>query len=242
MVRIQFAMSDDAFSFARRYLWPVFIKGHQVHIMYIEASPRGPQSRSSDIAAEFLQHIKMLKPGFTIDHLHLWTEELPAFDGPALAAKYATLAAAPLNKEEQEAWRLIAALVERLDAADALLISTPMWNLGIPYRLKHFFDLVTQPGLSFRFDPAAGYTPLLRARPTAVFLASSGDFSGGESYGRPDLASDYLRAALSFIGFDGADIVPVSPTAEPPGKIEAGMERARARCAILARHFAGATP
>ena len=35
-----------------------------------------------------------------------------------------------------------------------------MWNFGIPYKLKQWIDVITQPGLAFRFDPAQGYLPL----------------------------------------------------------------------------------
>ncbi|TVS05393.1 MAG: hypothetical protein EA413_06875 [Cyanobium sp. PLM2.Bin73] len=36
-----------------------------------------------------------------------------------------------------------------------------MWNFSIPYKLKHWIALVTQPGLSFGFDPATGYYGLI---------------------------------------------------------------------------------
>ncbi|WP_263498219.1 NAD(P)H-dependent oxidoreductase [Mesorhizobium sp. BH1-1-5] len=114
-----------------------------------------------------------------------------------------------------------------------------MWNLGVPYRLKHLFDLVTQPGLSFSFNPATGYAPLLRARPIAVLMATSGDFTEGPSYGRPDLATPYLRTALAFIGLKDADIVHVSPTIGQPEAMEAGVRRTEAELRRLAADFAG---
>jgi hypothetical protein len=39
---------------------------------------------------------------------------------------------------------------------------------GIPYKLKQWFDLIVQPGLTFRFDPAQGYLPLLKDRPESA--------------------------------------------------------------------------
>ena len=45
-------------------------------------------------------------------------------------------------------------MASRLAQADRVLISTPMWNFGIPYKLKQWFDLIVQPGITFRFDPA----------------------------------------------------------------------------------------
>ncbi len=39
--------------------------------------------------------------------------------------------------------------VERLQAADALVLSYPVWNFGYPAILKGFFDRVFLPGVSF---------------------------------------------------------------------------------------------
>ncbi|MFC3695426.1 FMN-dependent NADH-azoreductase [Chenggangzhangella methanolivorans] len=211
-----------------------------IRILHVEASPRREASRSSEAAAAFLAEVATSAADAEIDRLGLWDEPLPELDGDALAAKYARLAGTPLTPAQQAAWDGVAGLVERLDAADAVLISTPMWNLSLPYRLKHWIDLVTQPGLSFSFDPASGYAPLLRPRPTVAILASAGDFSSGRSFGRADFASDYLRAALGFIGLTGAVVAPVQPTAGPPDHVAAGVAAARDRLAALARTFSGA--
>lgn len=208
-------------------------------ILHLQASPRRA-SASSELAAAFLADIAALAPGATVDTLDVWAEALPAFDGDAIDAKYARLGGRDMTPGQATAWDEIARMVARLDAADAVLVSTPMWNLHLPYRLKHWIDLVTQPGLSFSFDPSTGYTPLLRPRPLAVLLASSGDFADGTSYGRPDLASDYVATAFGFIGLTGATIVPLGPTAGRPGAILAGRDRARHQLAGLAPAFAAA--
>lgn len=45
--------------------------------------------------------------------------------------------------------RPVAGYVERLLAAQALVIVTPIWNFGFPAILKGFFDRVFLPGVSF---------------------------------------------------------------------------------------------
>src|SRR2546430_15521971 len=75
-----------------------------------------------------------------------------------------------------------------------------MWNFGIPYKLKQWIDVITQPGLAFRYDPAQGYLPVFKDRPTVVILASGSDFITGMNRGRIDMATPYLREALRFIG------------------------------------------
>jgi putative NADPH-quinone reductase len=44
----------------------------------------------------------------------------------------------------------VSAYVERLRAADALVLVFPVWNFGYPAILKGFFDRVFLPGVSFR--------------------------------------------------------------------------------------------
>jgi NAD(P)H dehydrogenase (quinone) len=46
----------------------------------------------------------------------------------------------------------VARYVERLKAADALVIVSPVWNFGFPAILKGFFDRVFLPGVSFSLD------------------------------------------------------------------------------------------
>jgi FMN-dependent NADH-azoreductase len=207
-------------------------------LLFIQASPRPSGSFSLAAAERFLSRLRDRLPALEVDSLDLWRAELPEFDGAALAAKYARLAGRGLQPREAAAWRTIEAMVARLDTADLVLIATPMWNFGIPYKLKHWIDLVTQPGLAFSFDPATGYSPLLRARPTLAIVASAGDYSEGPSWGRPDLATPYLEAALRFIGLGEIAVVGQGPTAGQLATIEAARERTSERLAALADDFA----
>ncbi len=47
----------------------------------------------------------------------------------------------------------VRAYVERLQAAEALVLSYPVWNFGYPAILKGFFDRVFLPGVSFDLTP-----------------------------------------------------------------------------------------
>jgi NAD(P)H dehydrogenase (quinone) len=46
--------------------------------------------------------------------------------------------------------RPVASYIERLQGAEALVLSYPVWNFGFPAMLKGFFDRVFLPGVSFR--------------------------------------------------------------------------------------------
>jgi NAD(P)H dehydrogenase (quinone) len=51
--------------------------------------------------------------------------------------------------------------VERVLAAEAIVLSFPVWNFGYPAILKGFFDRVFLPGVSFDLTPEGGVKPKL---------------------------------------------------------------------------------
>jgi FMN-dependent NADH-azoreductase len=118
-----------------------------------------------------------------------------------------------------------------------VLISTPMWNFGIPYKLKHYIDLIVQPGLTFSFDPNSGYSPLLKNRPTLVILASGSDFVTGMNRGRTDMATPYLRDVLRFIGLRDPRFVLIGPTVGPTAPAQAARDAAHRRILEIAPGF-----
>jgi NAD(P)H dehydrogenase (quinone) len=57
--------------------------------------------------------------------------------------------------------RRVAAYAERLLAAEALVFSFPVWNMGFPAILKGFVDKVFLPGVSFDLRENGDYVPRL---------------------------------------------------------------------------------
>src|SRR6266581_4735754 len=121
-------------------------------LLHIESSPRKTRSASLDVANAYIDAYRATHPDHTIDVLDLWSIELPEFDGVALDAKYAEMSNTPLNDAQQHAWAAIRRLAQRLHDADTLLFSVPLWNFSIPYKLKHFIDVVSQGGILFSVD------------------------------------------------------------------------------------------
>jgi FMN-dependent NADH-azoreductase len=89
-----------------------------------------------------------------------------------LEAKYAGIEGRPLDPAQADAWRIVTTLAERYRQANVLLFSVPMWNIGIPYRLKHLIDVISQKDVLFTFDER-GLNGLLGGR-TVVTIAARG--------------------------------------------------------------------
>jgi NAD(P)H dehydrogenase (quinone) len=56
----------------------------------------------------------------------------------------------------------VAPYVDRLLAAEALVLVFPVWNYGYPAILKGFIDKVFLPGVAFTLDESGGWTPILK--------------------------------------------------------------------------------
>jgi FMN-dependent NADH-azoreductase len=205
-------------------------------LLHIACSPRA-DSESSAGARVFLDRFRQARPDWEIDVMNLWKDHLPEFEGYILEAKYARLGGRAFTDSQRDAFAIADRLAVRFSLADRVLISTPMWNFSIPYKLKQWIDVITQPGLTFRFDAAQGYLPLLKDRPTVVIVASGSDFVTGMNRGRIDMATPYLREALRFIGISDVRFVPIQPTTGPIEPIRAARERSHRRLAEIAASF-----
>jgi FMN-dependent NADH-azoreductase len=102
-------------------------------LLHIACSPR-PQWESAAGARVFLDRFDETRPGWGIDTMDLWPEPLPEFNGALLEAKYARMAGQALTEAQHEAFAAAERSALRLARAERVLVSTPMWNFGVPYR------------------------------------------------------------------------------------------------------------
>ncbi|MFT3786681.1 MAG: NAD(P)H-dependent oxidoreductase [Tepidisphaeraceae bacterium] len=185
-------------------------------LLHIESSPRKARSHSASVAHAFVDSYKKTHPSDTVDTWDVWHAMLPVFDGDTLNAKYSALAGRKQSSPESAAWETIHALADRLKTADKLLVSAPMWNFSIPYRLKHLIDLITQPGVTFGYDATKGYYGLVTGKPAVVVIARGGAYGPGSPAASMDFQKPYLEMWLRFIGFTDIRTLEVEPTLGNP--------------------------
>jgi FMN-dependent NADH-azoreductase len=133
-------------------------------VLYIEASPRGDHSVSSRVARTFLDSYQQHNPQDTIDHLALFEDGLPSFARQGADQKMAQIGSLATGGEGIAAegeWQGVLAEIKRFKAADKVVISAPMWNFSIPYPLKHYIDLLCQPGLTFYVNKKGEYVGMV---------------------------------------------------------------------------------
>lgn len=204
-------------------------------LLHLSASPRGERSESLAIARTFLDSFRAAFPHVDVETFDLWDGSLPSFGPAAAAAKMAVFAGAELDSDEAAAWRAARDTFQRYDAADLYLFSVPMWNHSVPYVLKQFIDVVSQPGMVFGFDPAEGYAGLLTGKKAAVIYSGAVYGPGrGAAFGQ-DFLTPYFDGWLRWTGIDDVTSIHFQPnlaTDDPePGR----------RAAHAAARRAGAT-
>ena len=196
-------------------------------LLYIEASPRKSRSNSIEVAQTFLSTLQSTHSSVDVDRLDLWETELPRFDGDTLEAKYAIIHGQSHTPEQAKAWKRVEAVIERFKSADWYLFSLPMWNFGIPYVLKHFIDVIVQPGLTFSFSPSEGYKGLVTGKKAAAVFARGGAYGPGTGAEGYDLQSKTLAVILGFIGVTDIANIFVEPTLAAPAELEATVTKAK---------------
>ena len=189
-------------------------------ILHINASPRGSRSDSLRLARHFIAAVQdsavqdSADEGFDVETLNLFDPgALPDFGQPAAAAKMAVFSGADQTPEQIQAWEDARAVFDQFAAADAYVFNIPMWNAGVPYALKQWIDIVTQPGWSFAFDPADGYLGLLEDK-KAVAIHTSGVYAPGlpPAFGS-DFSSTFFTDWLNFVGITDNTHVRLARTA-----------------------------
>jgi len=207
-------------------------------LLYVEASPRKQRSASIEVARAFLAAYREAHPADEIETLDLWAVDLPEFDGAAMEAKYAGLSGTPLTAAQETAWRRIRELAQPFHAADRLLFAVPLWNFGIPYRLKHLIDVISQKDVLFSFTEQ-GFSGLLPDRKAAVIYARGLDY--GPSAFTPaagfDFQKPYMEMWLRFIGITDITSITVEKTLFGPEVDSQARAEAKSRAEAVAKTF-----
>lgn len=177
-------------------------------ILHIDCSPR-MESQSRQLSAAIVARLFASHPDVSVTHRDLGRHPIPH-----TGAGYAAALASPEALEaglSNGAMQLSEQLIQEVEAADVLVIGTPMNNFTVPSVLKAWIDQILRIGRTLSSSPA-GKVGLLRDRPVFIGIASGGVFTGDRA-NQPDFLTPYLRAALGCAGLNRLHFLPLQATA-----------------------------
>jgi FMN-dependent NADH-azoreductase len=206
-------------------------------LVHIQASPRGSRSASQAVASCFIESYLATHAGDTVDALELWRTDLPEINGTMLDAAYAVKHGRPHSPEQFHVWQAIARIADHFKSADKYLLSLPMWNFSIPYKLKHYIDLLVHRGLTFSFTPEEGYRGLVTGKPLIAVCARGGAYGPGSGAEGWDQQGKYLDHIFGFIGFTEIRKILVEPTEAMPTSKQATVAAASRQATEMAKNF-----
>ncbi|WP_144629944.1 FMN-dependent NADH-azoreductase [Bordetella genomosp. 13] len=201
-----------------------------MNILHMTFSPRGAESESTRLSRVVLDALLAGHPAAAV----------LSHDYAALAhvdAAYAVELGTPQPPEAVVALggslHTSDTLIRDLEAADCIVIGTPMHNYTVPSGLKAWIDHVVRVRRTFQPTPQ-GKVGTLHDRPVYVATSSGGLYSG-ENARQPDFLTPYLKVALRTIGLTDLTFFSVQGTAY--GEPALGQARGQAH-ADIAAHFA----
>jgi FMN-dependent NADH-azoreductase len=206
-------------------------------LLHIKTSPRGGRSASQIVAEYFIKSYRAAHPGDHVETLDVWQAKLPEFDGATIDAKYAVMHGQAHTPEQRDAWQTVVRIADDFKSADKYLISLPMWNFGLPYKLKHYIDVLAQPGLTFSFTPGKGYKGLVTGKPLLAIYARGGAYGPGTGAEGYDQQSTYLKQIFGFLGFMDIKEIFIEPTLASPTSKDEAVAAANHKASEIAAHF-----
>ncbi len=188
-------------------------------ILQILVSPRH-HSFSRQIAREVTAQIAALRPGSRIIERDLAADPPPH---PGVILYGAILSPTP---DDDPRFALSERMIAELEAADFVVIGTPVNNFTVPSTLKSWIDHIVRIRRTFRSSPE-GKIGTLRDRPLVVVSAHGGYCGDGPS-AQPDFLTPYLRAIFATIGIHKAEFLRLEGMSRGAEAVAHALDDARA--------------
>ena len=204
--------------------------------LIINAHPNPHSSMSA--TNRMVAHLLGKLPAGSVQTVNLAETDIQPLDKAAVEMFIATVFQRQQPNAEQAAlFARMMSVVNQVKSARRLVIAYPMYNFGIPARLKDWLDNLVVPGETFRFGEDGAPQGLMGAHKVLLLQASGSVYSEGRPMAQMDFASSYLTTQLGgFLGFASVDTVRAEGTSGD--NREAAIQRACADIDAVYDRFA----
>ena len=174
-------------------------------ILHLDASARTARSLSRRLSQRFVDAWRARRPNDRVIRRDLAADPPPHVTEAWIAAAFTPEGQRDPAMQSTLAWS--DAAIAELEAADLIVLGTPMYNYGMPSALKAWFDQVIRIGRTFSFDLGRGDWPVAPslAGKRLVVLSARGEFgfASGGLRARLNQLDPHIATCAPFIGVDG---------------------------------------
>ncbi|MRG91305.1 FMN-dependent NADH-azoreductase [Polyangium spumosum] len=171
-------------------------------VLDLFALPRAERSRTRKLRNAFFSAYLEKNPDASRIEVDLVrdAEKLPAWDEWDVQTKFEMLyGEGNLDEEMAARWNALSRWTDQLHQANLVVISTPMWNLSIPWQMKRWIDAVVQARLTFELSKGE-FKGLLGGRPVVLLVSRDGAYPPGSPTAAWDFQVPYLKTILGLMG------------------------------------------
>lgn len=182
-----------------------------MRLLHIVATPRSHESNTMRVSNALLEELYKKYDDLSVKVLDLFTADLPAVAGKNIESKYKLMTGQQIEDDSKKSWGQIEANIKQFMDTDIYLISTPMWNFGIPYALKYYIDAIVQPGYLYRYSKEGVPEGLVKGKKMICVTSRGGDYSPASPLHSLDFVEPYLRTIFNFVGITDIRFINAQP-------------------------------
>lgn len=154
-------------------------------LLSIDCCIRGEASRTRRLAEAFLGALE----GVEIERVYLEGVDLLPLDLARLNAR-AKLSEAGFSDP-------MFAFAKQFRAADLIAVAAPLWDMGVPAKLKTYFEHTSVAGLTFEVKENGDCVGCCKAKSAVFFTTRGMNIPDGDEM---EQATPYVKAFLRFLG------------------------------------------
>jgi FMN-dependent NADH-azoreductase len=171
----------------------------KTRFLRIDASASINTSNSKKLGDELMNRLEALHPGAIVQQRDL-NQDIDLIDESWVGANFT-----PVDQRSEAQQQRLAfsdQLIDEIRQSDAIVLTTPMYNFGIPATLKSWIDLICRAGVTFQYT-ADGPVGLIKGKRLDIVITT-----GGVPLHCPlDFVTDYLKQVFCFIGIEDINII-----------------------------------
>ena len=171
-------------------------------LLHIDSSAQTDRSISRKLSAKFVETWLSGRPGDKVIR-----RDIGQYPPGFISSDWIAACFTPEDRRSDEMNEVLKEsdeLIDELEAADFVVLGTPMYNYGMPASLKAWVDLVIRIGKTFSFDLARGDYPLepILGGKTLICLTSKGEFgfSSGGMREHMNFLDGHIEAVAHYLG------------------------------------------
>ncbi len=174
-------------------------------LLKLDVSPRGDASYSRQLGQTFLQSWQTAHPGASVVTRDLAKNQPTYVDLQWIAGAFS--APDQQTEDHKAALQLSSEIIAEVQAADTILITTPMYNFQVQAVLKAWIDHLVRIGITVNYTDK-GPVGQLNGKKVFVIVASAGAYDKGSPSESYDMLTPYLKHIFGFIGLTDVTFLP----------------------------------